>query len=152
MNLNLAQMISPDVIIPDLKAKDKMGAIREIANHLIDKGLIIDSDEFLKAIDNRENLESTGIGDGIAIPHARTDAVRELILTLAISKDGVDFEAVDGKPSNIIFMIVSPDSKKGEYIRVLAKLSRLIHQPGLKNRILSARSVDEIIDIIRGNE
>jgi PTS system nitrogen regulatory IIA component len=152
MDLKLAEMFTPDAVILDLKAKDKMGAIREIANHLIDKGIIVNSEEFLKAIDNRENLESTGIGDGIAIPHARTDAVRELILTLAISRNGVDFEAVDGKPSNVIFMIVSPDSKKGEYIRILAKLSQIIRRPGLKDSLLKARTVDDVVAIVRGNE
>ncbi|RKX70137.1 PTS sugar transporter subunit IIA [candidate division WOR-3 bacterium] len=152
MDLKLADRLSPETVITNLKAREKMGAIREIAEHLVKKGLILNNEEFLRAIDNRENLESTGIGDGIAIPHAKTDAVRDLILTLAISKAGVDFEAVDGKPSHIIFMIVSPDSHKGEYIRILARLSKLVRKKGFKDRLLEARSKAEIIDVIRGLE
>ncbi|HIE05893.1 MAG TPA: PTS sugar transporter subunit IIA [bacterium (Candidatus Stahlbacteria)] len=152
MEMKLAELLSPDVVLTSLKAKEKMAAIREIAEHLVAKGLIVDDDLFLKAIDNRENLESTGIGNGIAIPHAKTDAVKELILAIALSRDGVDFEAIDGQPSHIIFMIVSPDSKKGDYIRTLAKISRIIRKPAIKEKLKNATSVNEVLDIIRSAE
>jgi mannitol/fructose-specific phosphotransferase system IIA component (Ntr-type) len=100
----------------------------------------------------RENLESTGIGDGIAIPHARTDAVQDLILAFARSPQGIDFSSIDGKPSHIIFLIASPEGKKSEYIMALAKLSRLLRKHPVRELLRDAKNPKEIMDIIKKNE
>ena len=106
MVLKVSKFLKPKAIMMDIDAKEKIAAIEEMVNFLVANEFVSDGKVFLKALAKRENLESTGIGDGIAIPHARTDAVAGLILAFARSQDGVDFSAIDGKPSHLIFLII----------------------------------------------
>ncbi len=100
----------------------------------------------------RENLESTGIGNGIAIPHARCDDVDELTVICGISRDGIDFDALDGKPVYVIFLIVSPDKNKSLYLRVLANISRLLRHTPVRDELIRARNPKEAIEIIKKYE
>ena len=111
-----------------------------------------DGKEFTKALAKRENLESTGIGDGIAIPHARTNTVKDLLLAFARSPKGIDFSSIDGKPSYIIFLIASPENQKSEYIMALAKLSRLLRKHPVRELLRNAKDPDEVMSIIKENE
>ena len=152
MELRISDFLKPDAILMDLGSKDKIHAIRELVEHMVAKNFARDREELFNALAKRENLESTGIGDGIAIPHARTDAVPELTLVFARSSIGVDFSAFDGKPSFIIFLIASPENKKSEYIVALAKLSRLLRKSAVREQLRKAASNKEILDIIKTNE
>jgi PTS system fructose-specific IIC component len=136
----------------EIKATEKIAAINELVAHMVKHKLVSNGEEFIKALAKRENLESTGIGDGIAIPHARTDAVKDLMLAFARSPKGIDFSSVDGKPSYIIFLIASPESKKSEYILALAKLSRLLRKHAVRELLRNAKEPKEIMDIIKKNE
>jgi len=136
----------------DIDAKEKIAAIKEMVDYLVAKKLVADGEAFLNALAKRENLESTGIGDGIAIPHARTGAVKGLLLAFARSQEGVDFSAIDGKPSYLIFLIASPEDKKSEYIMALAKISRLLRRPQVRDQLKRARNAQEVLDIIKSNE
>lgn len=135
-----------------MKARDKIAALNELVDNLVANKAVENGEEFQKALAKRENLESTGIGDGIAIPHARTDAVKDLILAFARSDQGVDFSAIDGKPSHLIFLIASPVNKKSEYIMALAKLSRLLRKKEVRQLLKKASDPDEILEIIKKNE
>lgn len=152
MELRISDFIKPDAILLDLESKDKIHVIRELVEHMVAKNYARDREELFNALAKRENLESTGIGDGIAIPHARTDAVPDLTLVFARSAIGVDFSAFDGKPSYIIFLIASPENKKSEYIIALAKLSRLLRKSSVREQLRTAQSNKEILDIIKRNE
>ncbi len=152
MELRISDFLKPDAILMDLGSKDKIHAIQELVEHMVAKNFARDREELFNALAKRENLESTGIGDGIAIPHARTDAVPELTLVFARSSIGVDFSAFDGKPSFIIFLIASPENKKSEYIVALAKLSRLLRKSAVREQLRKAASNKEILDIIKTNE
>ncbi len=152
MELRISDFIKPDAILLDLESKDKIHVIRELVEHMVAKNFARDREELFNALAKRENLESTGIGDGIAIPHARTDAVPDLTLVFARSAIGVDFSAFDGKPSYIIFLIASPENKKSEYIIALAKLSRLLRKSSVREQLRTAQSNKEILDIIKRNE
>jgi len=136
----------------EIKAKEKIAAINELVAHMVKNKLVSDGNEFIKALAKRENLESTGIGDGIAIPHARTNAVEDLVLAFARSPKGIDFSSIDGKPSHIIFLIASPEGKKSEYILALAKLSRLLRKHAVRDLLRQAKDPEEIMDIIKKNE
>jgi fructose-specific phosphotransferase system IIA component len=114
--------------------------------------MVKNGEEFLQALAKRENLESTGIGNGIAIPHARTDSVKDLLLAFARSPEGVDFSSIDGKPSYLIFLIASPEEKKSEYIMALAKLSRLLRKHVVRNQLKGAGTPEEVMEIIKTNE
>jgi fructose-specific phosphotransferase system IIA component len=152
MELRISDFLKPDAILMDLVSKDKIHAIQELVEHMVANNFARDREELFNALAKRENLESTGIGDGIAIPHARTDAVPELTLVFARSSIGVDFSAFDGKPSYIIFLIASPENKKSEYIVALAKLSRLLRKSLVRDQLRKAPSGKEILDIIKNNE
>ena len=106
----LIEVMEKGLIIPELKSKDKNGVIKEMASKFKEVGVIEDEKTFIKAIQAREALESTAIGDCIAIPHARSDAADRLTVALGKSREGVDFESLDGKPVHLIFMIACPPS------------------------------------------
>jgi len=152
MVLKISKFLKPEAIIMEMKAKEKIDAIKELVDCMVVSKLVADGDEFLKALAKRENLESTGIGNGIAIPHARTNAVKDLVLAFARSNQGVDFSAIDGKSSHLIFLIASPENKKSEYIMALAKLSRLLRKQLVREQLKNANDPKEILNIIRENE
>jgi PTS system fructose-specific IIC component len=152
MQLKISECLKPEAIIMEIKAREKIAAINELVAHMVKNKLVSNGEEFIKALAKRENLESTGIGDGIAIPHARTNAVKDLILAFARSPKGIDFSAVDGKPSHIIFLIASPESKKSEYILALAKLSKLLRKHAVRELLRNAKEPKDIMEIIRKNE
>ncbi len=152
MLIKISDFLKADAIFMDIKAKEKLDAIKELVDKMVTNKFVEDGKEFMSALAKRENLESTGIGDGIAIPHARTNAVQNLVLAFARSPEGVDFSAIDGKPSHLIFLIASPEGKKSEYIMALAKLSRLLRKEPVREQLKAAVTPNEILDIIKKHE
>lgn len=152
MVLKISQLLKAKAIMMDIDAREKIAAIKEMVDYLVAKKLVNDGETFLNALAKRENLESTGIGDGIAIPHARTGAVKGVLLAFARSQEGVDFSAIDGKPSHLIFLIAAPEDKKSEYIMALAKISRLLRRQQVRDKLKHAKNAQEILDIIISNE
>ncbi len=148
----ISEMLSRSAIILELKEKEKEAVIKELAAPLLASGLVTDEKEFIQAILRRENLESTGIGFGVAIPHARTNAATTIVLALGRSPTGVDFNSLDGKPSHLIILIAAPEDKKREYIWTLAKLSSLLRRPEVRNAMLKAQTPDEMFAIIQRYE
>ncbi|MEO0091480.1 MAG: PTS sugar transporter subunit IIA [candidate division WOR-3 bacterium] len=144
----ISEYLSPDTIILDVKSNEKIEVIKELSQILIDKNIITDTEEFFTAILKRENLESTGIGQGVAIPHARTKAVKSIALVFGRSHAGVDFSSLDGQPSHLIFLIAAPEDKKTEYIMTLARLSRLLRKDEARKNLLEAKSPEEVIQTI----
>ncbi len=100
-------------------------------------------------IREREELESTGVVEGIALPHARTEAVKDLLLVIAVVKEGLDFKALDGKPVYIVFLIVAPEEAKKKYINVLARISRMCRQEEFRKALREAESPSSILKIIK---
>jgi fructose-specific phosphotransferase system IIA component len=152
MDLKLSNFLRPEGVMMDINSKEKLAALHELVDHMVKAKIASDHEQLFSALAKRENLESTGIGEGIAIPHARTDAVGNLVLVFARSSAGVDFSAIDGKPSHIIFLIASPENKKSEYIMTLAKLSRLLRRSPVRDQLLNAQAPKEVLEIIKKNE
>jgi fructose-specific phosphotransferase system IIA component len=148
----ISELLLPSAIILDLKAKEKVEAIKELSAVLIQQGFIIDTEEFFTAILKRENLESTGIGSGVAIPHARTKGVKNIVLAFGRSSNGVDFSSLDGKSSHLIFLIAAPEEKKSEYIITLARLSKILRNEEVRVRLNQAKTPDEVLAIITQHE
>jgi len=148
----ISELLLQPAIILDLKAKEKVEAIKELSNVLIEQGIVTDANEFFNAILKRENLESTGIGSGVAIPHARTKAVKNIILAFGRSQTGVDFSSLDGKPSHLIFLIAAPEEKKSEYIITLARLSKILRNEQVRVQLSHAKTPEEILAIVAQNE
>jgi len=102
----------------------------------------------LHKIREREELESTGVVEGIAIPHARTEAVKDLLVVIGVVKEGLDFKSLDGKPVHIVFLIVAPEEAKNKYIQVLARISRMCRQEDFRKTLLGAASPSEVISVL----
>ena len=149
---NVADYIKVDTINLNLESKNKNAVIKELYGNLKKTNLIKDEEQGLNDILAREEMGSTGIGKRIALPHAKTKAVDELIVTFGISRNGIVYNSVDDENVNIFFMFLCPESKAHEYLRVLARISRLIRENRFVENLLKATSNEEIIEIIRKEE
>ena len=149
---NVADYIKVDTINLNLESKTKNTVIRELYNNLKKTNLIKDEELGWNDIFAREEMGSTGIGKKIALPHAKTKAVDELIATFGISRNGIDYESLDNENVNIFFMFLCPEEKTQEYLKVLARISRLIRDDKFIDKLLKAESNGEIIEIIRDAE
>ena len=149
---NIADYIKVDTINLNLESKNKNAVIKELYNNLKKTNLIKDEELGLNDIFAREEMGSTGIGRKIALPHAKTKAVDELIATFGISRNGIDYESLDNENVNIFFMFLCPEDKTQEYLKVLARISRLIRDDKFIDKLLKAESNGEIIEIIRDEE
>ncbi len=152
MMKKISEILIKEGIILDLKEKEKIEVIKKLGERLISLGYITNSDEFFGEILKRENLESTGIGMGIAIPHARSNAVKDLVIVFGRSQEGVDFSSLDGKPAHLIFLIAGPENKKSEYLFALAKLSKLLRKDEVRIELNKAKNEEEVIAIIKKYE
>lgn len=149
---NIADYIKVDTINLNLESKNKSAIIKELYNNLKKTNLIKDEELGLNDIFAREEMGSTGIGRKIALPHAKTKAVDELIATFGISRNGIDYESLDNENVNIFFIFLCPEDKTQEYLKVLARISRLIRKDRFIDNLLKAGSNKEIIEIIRDEE
>jgi nitrogen PTS system EIIA component len=150
--LRLLEYISTNSVFLDIVAHDKNEAISQVVESMAKAHLIQNSEEFKKEVFERERLGSTGIGKGIAIPHARTRAVNKLIIAFARLQKGVDFGAEDDDPVRLIFLLGTPVDTVGDYLKILAKLSRLLKENGLRKQLLKAHTNDQVIALLEEAE
>jgi fructose-specific phosphotransferase system IIA component len=152
MEIKLVDLLLPEYICLDLAADEKLEAIKEMADLLEGKGKILDKRAFLRCLIEREELETTGIGEGVALPHGRTDAVKEMVMVFARSIKGIDFEALDEKPVHLFFLIAAPRSESTKVLKLLAKVSRLLHNVNFRQALLKAETKEQIIELIKQRE
>ncbi|MFZ2955626.1 MAG: PTS sugar transporter subunit IIA [Candidatus Ozemobacteraceae bacterium] len=150
--MELTEFIAPQLIKLELQAVKKLDAIKELIDLLDHAGYVTDAEAFLKSVLEREKVGSTGIGKGIAIPHSRTATVREVVVAIGRSPAGIDFDALDNKPVQLIFLIAAPVESGGLYLKALARLSRLLRYQEFRNELMDATSVDQVIKIISAEE
>ena len=148
--MNLKKPLTVETICLDLKGPTKEAILAEMVDLLVASGHIRDRDAVLKAVLEREKRMSTGMQNGIAIPHGKTDSVDCLVAALGIKRAGVDFGALDGQPSNIFVMTVSPDSRTGPHIQFLAEISRPLNDASVRAKLLAATSPDEVLHLLIG--
>ncbi|KRN75948.1 PTS fructose transporter subunit IIABC [Weissella minor] len=142
--MRINDLLLPQTMILDLQATTKLAAFKEMISVLYQQGRITDPDTFLSGILAREEQTTTGLGDGIAIPHAKNSAVKTPTIVFARSQQGVDYEALDGQPVKLLFMIAVPDTASNTHLEALASLSRYLLQDGFTDKLLTASSPDEI--------
>jgi PTS system nitrogen regulatory IIA component len=150
--MTLLDILSPQSTIVDLKSETKEDIIAELVDSLDTGEAITDRDKVLQAVLEREKIMSTGIGDGIAIPHGKSDAVVKLAAALGTQKRGVDFDALDGEPAYVFFLLVSPANVSGPHIKALARISRLLKNDDFKKKLIASSSPEEIISVIQAEE
>lgn len=135
--MRLSEILSVDLIEINLKAKDKDSVLEEMVDLLFKAGKIKDKKEILDDVKKREALMSTGIGHGVAIPHAKSKGVDTLISAFGRSKEGIDFKSLDGEPVYLFFMLLSPEDITGPHIKALAKISRLLKHHYIREMLKS---------------
>ena len=136
----------------DLEATDKEGILKEMVDLLAEVKDVGDKKNILRALIERENLGSTGIGQGIAIPHGKTDKVDGLVAVLGVSRKGVNFEALDGEPVYILFLLVAPKDTAGPHLKALAQISRLLRDTYFCELIRQCKTPKDIFDLIAKEE
>jgi PTS system nitrogen regulatory IIA component len=143
----LTELLTPDRVLIPLSARDKSGVIAELTRHLIDRsgGSF---PEVLGAVEEREAVLSTGIGFGVAIPHARSSAVNELTLVCGVSSEPVPYDSIDGEPVRLFFLIVGPEASAGQHVKILSRIARLVRHENLRDRLCNAKTPDEFYNAL----
>lgn len=148
--MNLKKVLSPETVWVDLKADSKQTVMEEMVDRLVAAGKVRDREAVLNAVTEREAKMSTGMQNGVAIPHGKTDSVDELVAAIGVHKSGVDFDSMDGQPSRIFIMTLSPTKRTGPHIQFLAEVSRLISPPEEREKLLSAQTHGEVYELLTG--
>ncbi len=148
--MKLSDFVVREAILVDLQATTKEEAIREIVRSLRDSGQVAEADYegVVRAILGREELGSTGIGQGVAVPHTRHPTVQRLVGTVALSKRGVDFAALDGEPVNIFFLLISPPNQPGDHLRALENISRHLKDEKFVASLRQAKTRDVVVEVL----
>lgn len=146
--MKITELMDVDLVIPELNSKKKKDVLKEMVDCIVTKVPDINGNELLRVLLEREELGSTGIGDGIAIPHGKIKNIDKLVISCGRSIPGVDFQSMDGKPTHIIFLLVAPENSAGVHLKVLARISRLLKDSGFRKSIIEANSSKELYDII----
>ncbi|MFA5251654.1 MAG: PTS sugar transporter subunit IIA [Phycisphaerae bacterium] len=150
--MTLREILQPNCVKVPLESKDKTSAITELVDLLDANGLLINKETVLKAVLAREQHRSTGIGSRIAVPHGKCDAVKELVMAIGVAGEPIDFDSIDGNPVTIIILLASPANQTGPHIQALAKISKLMLNEELKQRLEKATSPEEVYELMRNKE
>lgn len=145
--MKIQDVLRKEVMLLDLQATSKEAVIDEMITSLVDKGVVTDFDTFKTGIMNREAQTTTGLGDGIAMPHSKNAAVKEATVLFAKSNKGVDYESLDGQPTDLFFMIAAPDGANDTHLAALAELSKYLMKPGFADKLRQVTSAEEVIAV-----
>ena len=143
--MKIQDVLNKNVMLFDLQATDKEGVINEMVQSLVDNGVVTDFDTFKAGIMNREAQTSTGLGDGIAMPHSKNEAVKEATVLFAKSNKGVDYASLDGQPTDLFFMIAAPEGANDTHLAALAELSKYLMKPGFADKLRQVSTPDQVI-------
>ena len=143
--MKIQDVLNKNVMLFDLQATDKEGVINEMVQSLVDNGVVTDFETFKTGIMNREAQTSTGLGDGIAMPHSKNEAVKEATVLFAKSNKGVDYASLDGQPTDLFFMIAAPEGANDTHLAALAELSKYLMKPGFADKLRQASTPGQVI-------
>jgi len=146
--MKIVDFLHADAIISSLAAHSKDEVLQELVGPLAKANPDLDKEGLVRTLIERENLGSTGIGGGIAIPHGKFEGLHHLLASFGKSSAGIDFSSMDNKPAHLFFLLVAPRNSAGEHLKALARISRLFKDPLLKNSLLQAETKDEIFSLL----
>ena len=145
--MKILDALSPEAIIPDLQSQDKLGILEELATPVA-RSAKIAVEDIVRVLRDRERLGSTGIGGGIGIPHGKLRDLDNLLLGFGISRQGVDFESIDHRPTHIFFLLITPEKSTGLHLKVLARISRILKDELFKARLMEADDAESLYAIL----
>ena len=146
--MKISDILKKEHIIKELDSRDKKNVLDELSSFLENEGEITNKENLLAALIEREKLGSTGIGENVAIPHAKISEIDKIITVFGRSKNGVEFESLDQKPVNFIFLVLAPENSTGQHLKALARISRLFKNPSLRESVLRTNEADQIYSIL----
>ena len=149
--MKIAEFLREDLILPELQATDKAGVLRELCAPIA-RAHGLDAGKLTEVLLEREKLGSTGVGEGVAIPHGKLPGLPGLLAAFGRSKKGVDFAAIDGKPTYLFFVLFAPENSAGIHLKALARISRLFKSPPFRQAILSSLNATEIYQLVSGED
>ena len=150
--MKVSELLKPEFIISDLKGESKEEIINELIDLFKDDPRVEDIEKVRSAVLEREKVMSTGVGKGFAIPHGKTNAVKEIVGAFGKIKDGIDYESLDGNPVNLVFLLVGKDNLISTHIKLLSRISRLMNKDDFRHRLVEANSADEIVKLFSDEE
>lgn len=150
--MNISEILDEKVIRVDLECKDKDEAINKMIDLASHSGLMIDKEKVRQCVFQREELVSTGVGKGFAIPHGKTDEIKDIVAAFAVLKDPIDFDSIDLEPVRFIFLIVGKESLLNAHIKLLSRISRLMNKDEFRNKLEEAKSNEEVLKLFREEE
>ena len=147
--MRIEDILAPEMVVAELKATTKAGVLDELASLVASQHPEIDRARLIEALDEREKLTTTALGDGVAIPHGRLPGLRRVFAAFGRSSAGVDFQAIDQKPTYLFFLLVAPEESAGAHLKALARISRLSKDEGFRARLRTAPDADALYRTIR---
>ncbi|MBN2414758.1 PTS sugar transporter subunit IIA [bacterium] len=150
--MRLSDFLSEETITTNVQSADKETIIDQLLDLCVHTGAVLDRETVRRDVLKREELMSTGLEGGVAVPHAKTGAVGSLTMALGIARDGIDFDSADGKPSTVFFFILAPESEAGKNVQLLAQIARLTRNSALCSRLVHASTPREALKVIRDAE
>jgi PTS system nitrogen regulatory IIA component len=144
--------LHPAAIAADIEATGKNETLAELTDVMMKVANGLDRDEVIRVLQERERLGSTGIGEGVAIPHGKLKDIKKLLISFGRSRRGVDFDSMDGKPAHLFFLLIAPEESVGIHLKTLARISKLLKNPAVRRRLLDAAGSEEIYRIISEEE
>lgn len=146
--MRISEILDPAAIEADLGASNKPGVLRELVGLVLRVKPDLDPNELVETLLRREKLQSTGIGDGVAIPHGKSDGVPEIIACVGRSKRGVDFQSLDDQPTHLFFTLLVPESQHGLHLKALARVTRLVKEPRVRQALMDAEDAQAMYEVL----
>jgi PTS system nitrogen regulatory IIA component len=150
--MKLSDILNQNHVIPDLKAKDKKGVLEELVDVIVSSDPTLDKNSLVKVLLERERLGSTGIGDGVAIPHGKFQGLKHPIISFGRSRKGLDFDAMDGEAVFLFFLLVAPEDSASIHLKALAKIAKIIKSRSFRNVLMQVPTREEIYQAIIQND
>lgn len=146
--MKIVELIKREMIVPALASREKKGILEELATHVASQNARIDRGALIRVLVDREQLASTAIGEGVAIPHGKLSTVNEIVACLGRAQGGVDFDSMDGQPTFLFFVLVAPENSTGAHLKALARISRVFKDSEFRRRLLAAEDADAMYRVI----
>ncbi len=150
--MRVSDYLNEDNIILELKAKDKYELIDKLIDVVAKSDKVLDKEKVHKCVLEREKILSTGVGKGFAVPHGKTDAVTDIVMAFAITAEPIDYEALDNQQVRLVLLMVGKDSLVSSHIKLLSRISRLMNNDDFRERLLEAKTKEEVLEIFRKEE
>lgn len=146
--MQLDQIFKVEFINADLSAKNKDEALAELVNTIIKGGIKLNYSSIIEVLKQRESLGSTGIGDGVAIPHGKIAELGDIIVAFGRSREGVSYNSLDGKPVHLFFLLLAPENSAGQHLKILAKISKMLKEADFRKKLIKAKSQSDLYQVI----